>query len=164
VLPLVVVSFTVTAFILTGTTVLLALAKVREVFWMGITELALAVTLVLATVPAMGLTGLAGSLMLANVLVTFLWIVPYLGRVLDQSVAEFLSRSLALPLLAALPMALFIAWLDRHAPGATLPWLVLKAGLAGCVYLAAFYVVALSSEERLLCHGSVRSILGSKTE
>ena len=164
VLPLIVVSFAVTAFIMTGTTVLLALAKVREVFWMGIAELALAVALVLVTVPRFGLPGLAASLMIANVLVTFGWIVPSVTRLLDQPRTDFLYQSLLRPLLAALPMALFILWMDQHLTGATLPWLVLKSGLAGCVYLAAFYLVSLTADERVLCTGSVRSLLGSKPE
>ena len=48
--PLVVASFAVTAFILTATTILLALAKVKEVFWMGLPS-HLAVLLVVTTVP-----------------------------------------------------------------------------------------------------------------
>ncbi|MGH2357145.1 MAG: lipopolysaccharide biosynthesis protein, partial [Candidatus Limnocylindria bacterium] len=104
VLPLVVASFSVTAFILTGTTILLALAKVKEVFWMGVAELVLAVTLVLIAVPRLGLPGLAGGLMVANMVITFICIVPYVCRLLGQSPADFLGQSLVRPLLAALPM------------------------------------------------------------
>jgi O-antigen/teichoic acid export membrane protein len=95
--PLVVISFAVTAFILTGTTILLALARVKQVFWMGICELALAVALVLVAVPSLGLRGLAGSLMSANILITFLWIVPYVCRLVSQSIPEFLFQALMRP-------------------------------------------------------------------
>jgi O-antigen/teichoic acid export membrane protein len=159
VLPLIVASFSVTAFILTATTILLALAKVQEVFWMGVAELALAVLLVVSTVPRLGLPGLAGSLMIANILVTFLWIVPYVCRLLGQSTTEFLTQGLVRPLLAALPMTTFILWLDPHVPGTSLPWLAIKGGAAGCVYLLAFYGLSLTGEERALCRGSVRSML-----
>ena len=162
VLPLVVASFAVTAFILTATTILLALAKVKEVFWMGLAELALAVLLVVTTVPRLGLPGLAASLMIANILITFLWIVPYVCRLLGQSTAGFLSQGLVRPLLAALPMALFILWLDQHVRGATLTWLAIKAGLAACVYLVAFYLLSLTRDERALCRGSVMSFLGKE--
>ena len=157
VMPLVVVSFTITAFIMTGTTILLALARVKEVFWMGIAELALALALVLVTVPRHGLVGLAGSLLAANLLVTFGWIVPVLGRLLGQPVSDFLSQSLLRPLLAAAPMALFILWMERHLPGAALWEIAIKAGLAGGVYLGAFYLVSLTAEERALCSASLRN-------
>lgn len=156
VMPLVVMSFTVTAFIMTGTTILLALARVREVFWMGIAELAAAVALVVVTVPRYQLVGLAGSLLVANLLVTFLWIVPSVTRLLGQPVADFLFQSLLRPLLAAVPMAGFILWMERHLPGAALWEIALKAGLAGCVYLAAFYLVSLTAEERARCSASLR--------
>jgi O-antigen/teichoic acid export membrane protein len=157
VMPLVVASFSITAFIMTGTTILLALARVKEVFWMGLAELALAVTLVLLTVPRYQLVGLAASLLLANALVTFLWIVPYVSRLLDQNPTDFLGQSLFRPLMAAVPMVAFILWLERHLPGAALWELALKAGLAGGVYLAAFYLVSLTAEERALCSASLRN-------
>jgi O-antigen/teichoic acid export membrane protein len=162
VLPFVVASFTVTAFILTATTILLALARVKEVFFMGIAELALAVVFVLATVSRFGLSGLAGSLLAANVLVTFAWIVPYTCRLLCQDAAEFLGRALIRPLIAVLPMVASIFWLNAQAPGSSLPWLVLKSGVAGCVYLAAFYALSLTADERRLCHSSVRTILAKE--
>lgn len=157
VLPLVVVSFTVTAFIMTGTTILLALARVREVFWMGIAELALAVSLVLLTVPRFQLIGLAGSLLAANLLVTFLWIVPYVSRLLGQPVTDFLFQSLLRPLLAAVPMAGFILGMERHLPGSALWELAVKAALAGGVYLGTFYLVSLTAEERARCSASLRN-------
>ena len=157
VMPLVVTSFTVTAFIMTGTTILLALARVKEIFWMSIVELALAVGLVLLTVSRYQLVGLAGSMLAANLLVTFLWIVPYVSRRLNQSVADFLFQSLVRPLLAAVPMAVFILWMERHLPGAALWELAIKAGLAGSVYLAAFYLLSLTAEERALCSASLRN-------
>jgi O-antigen/teichoic acid export membrane protein len=157
VMPLVVVSFSVTAFIMTGTTILLALARVREVFWMGITELALAVALVLLTVPRFQLVGLAASLLAANLAVTFLWIVPFVSRLLDQSPVEFVFQSLLRPLIAAVPMALFMVWMERQLPGAALWELAVKATLAGCVYLGAFYLVSLTAEERALCAASLRN-------
>ncbi len=157
--PLVVVSFAVTAFILTATTILLALARVRQVFWMGICELALAVTLVLLAVPKLGLRGLAGSLMSANILITFLWIVPYVCRLLSQSVPDFLLQSLLRPLAAAVPMGLVIVWLEQYVLGGSLWLLSLKLALAGSVYLIAFYSLSLTTEERALCQLSVRSML-----
>ena len=42
--------------------------------------------------------------MIANILITFLWIVPYVCRLLGQSTADFLTQSLVRPLLATLPM------------------------------------------------------------
>ena len=157
--PLVVISFAVTAFILTATTILLALARVRQVFWMGICELTLAVALVLLAVPRLGLRGLAGSLMSANILITFLWIVPYVCRLLSQSVPEFLFQALMRPLAAAVPMGLVIVWLEQYALGASLWLLSLKLALAGSVYLIAFYSLSLTTEERALCQLSVRSML-----
>jgi O-antigen/teichoic acid export membrane protein len=157
VMPLVVASFTVTAFIMTGTTILLALARVREVFWMGIAELALAVALVLLTVPRYRLVGLAGSLLAANLLVTFLWIVPAVSRLLEQPVSDFLFQSLLRPLAAAVPMAVFIAWMECRLPGLALWEIASKAGFAGCIYLAAFYLVSLTPEERALCSASLRN-------
>ena len=157
VLPLVVISFTVTAFVMTGTTILLALARVKEVFWMGIAELALAVALVLLTVPRYGLVGLAGSLLVANTVVTFVWIVPFVNRLLGQNLTEFLGQSLLRPLTAAVPMGLFIVWLERHVPGTALWQLVVKSGIATALYLGTFSLVSLTAEERSLCAASLRS-------
>ncbi len=159
VMPLIVASFTVTAFVLTASTILLALARVKEVFFMGIAELALAVGFVLTAVPRFGLAGLAGSLLAANALVTFLWIVPYTCRLLGQSPTDFLSQALIRPLLPAVPMAAVVVWLNVQAPATSLPWLVFKSGVAGCVYLAAFYGLSLTAEERRLCHTGIRTAL-----
>ncbi len=129
---------------------------------MGLAELALAVFLVVTTVPKLGLPGLAASLMIANILITFLWIAPYVCRLLEQSTADFLAQGLVRPLLAALPMALFILWLDQHITGATLPWLALKGGLAAGVYLIGFYGLSLTRDERALCRVSLMSIVGKE--
>jgi O-antigen/teichoic acid export membrane protein len=157
--PLVVISFSVTAFILTATTILLALARVRQVFWMGISELVLAVALVLLAVPRLGLRGLAGSLMVANIVITFLWIVPYVCHLLSQSISDFLRQALIRPMAAAVPMAVTIVWLEQHLVGASLWWLSLKLAIAGSVYLVSFYTLSLTMEERELCQMSVRSML-----
>jgi O-antigen/teichoic acid export membrane protein len=162
VLPLVVVSFLVTAFVLTGTTVLLAMAHVKQVFWMGISELALAVVLVLLTVPSMGLVGLAGSLLAANVLLTFAWIVPYVCRLLDQNIATFLWGALVRPLLAAAPMAFAIVWLSNLSAPDTLWRIALNSTLAGAVYVVVFLVLSLTSQERALVFDSLRTILPSR--
>lgn len=164
VLPLVVSSFTTTAFVLTATTILLALARVREVFYMGIAELVTAVALVLVTVPRFGLTGLAGSLLVANAAVTFLWIVPYVCRLLGQDLIEFLGQGLMRPLLAALPMLAMVLWLDGRVPAVSLPWLVFKSGVGGCVYLLAFYTLSLTDEERRLCRSGIRRFMASEPE
>jgi O-antigen/teichoic acid export membrane protein len=157
--PLVVISFSVTAFIMTGTTILLALAKVRQVFWMGISELVLAVSFVLLAVPRLGLRGLAGSLMLANIVVTFLWIVPYVCRLLSQSIPDFLSQALIRPMTAALPMALIIALLEQSLPSESLWWLSLKMAVASSVYLASLYFLSLTTEEQEICQVGLKSIL-----
>jgi O-antigen/teichoic acid export membrane protein len=159
VMPLIVASFTVTAFVLTASTILLALARVKEVFFMGIAELALAVGFLLTTMPRLGLAGLAGSLLAANALVTFVWIVPYTCRLLGQSPTDFLSQALIRPMLAVMPMAGAVLWLNGQAPAGSLPWLVFKSGVAGCVYLAAFYGLSLTAEERRLCHTGIRTAL-----
>ena len=116
VMPLIVASFTVTAFVLTASTILLALARVKEVFFMGIAELALAVGFVLTAVPRLGLAGLAGSLLVANALVTFVWIVPYTCRLLGQSPTDFLSQALIRPLLPVVPMAACRTLAQRPGP------------------------------------------------
>jgi O-antigen/teichoic acid export membrane protein len=148
VLPLVVAHFGVTAFILTGTTILLAMARVKEVFFMGITELALAVVLVLLTVPRAGLVGLAGSLLAANVVVTVAWIVPYVCRLLDEGIVRFLRGGLGRPILAAAPMALVLVGLERVLPADTLLGIVLNVGAAGGIYAATFYALARPRPER----------------
>jgi hypothetical protein len=115
------------------------------------------VALVLLLVPRFELVGLAGSLLAANLLVTFCWIVPYVSRLLDQSASEFVFHSLLRPLVAVAPMVTFILWLEPRLPGSALWELALKAGLAGCVYLVAFCLVSLTAEERALCSASLRS-------
>lgn len=159
VMLLVVISFATTAFVLTATTILLAVGKVREVFWMSIVESAFAVVLVVATVPRFELVGVAGSLLLANVVITFLWVIPYVCRLLGQSVVAFLGRSLIRPLLAVLPMGMFILWLDQYLVNDVLWRLVIPAGLASCVYVVAFYVLSLTPSERHLCVASVQRFL-----
>lgn len=162
VMPIVVANVFTTTFVLTAVTILLALSKVRRVFWMGIAELVLAVIAMSFLVPRFELAGLAGSLLIANVIMTFGWVVPYACRVLDQRMMSFLVQSLARPLLAVVPMALFMLWLDQRVINTSLVWLITKAGLAGCVYLLAFYGVSLTSDERIFCYSSVRNVLGRK--
>jgi O-antigen/teichoic acid export membrane protein len=164
VMPLVVLSFTTTAFVLTATTILLAVGKVREVFWMSIVELMLAVVLILATVPRFELVGLAGSLLFANVVITFFWVVPYVCRLLGQSVGAFLGQSLLRPLLAVVPMAMLILWLDPYLVNDALWRFLIPAGLASSVYVVAFYGLSLTSRERDLCLSSVRGLLARRAE
>jgi drug/metabolite transporter (DMT)-like permease len=83
--------------------------------------------------------------------------VPYVSRILSQPTSDFLFQSLLRPLLAAVPMTAFILWMERQLPGLALWEIALKAGLAGCVYLAAFYLVSLTAEERALCSASLRN-------
>jgi O-antigen/teichoic acid export membrane protein len=158
VLPLVVASFAVTAFILTGTTILLAMARVREVFWMGISELALAIALVVLTVPRLGLLGLAGSLLIANVLITFAWIVPHVCRLLDQSVRGFLATSILRPALAIVPMALLMVALEGVHPAVSLWRMVLNCALSGALYLVSFWVLSLTSAERAAVYASASAV------
>jgi O-antigen/teichoic acid export membrane protein len=164
IVPLVVVNFAVTAFVLTGTTILLATGRVKEVFWIGIAELLIALVLVLLSVPATQLLGLAGSLLAANVLVTFGWIVPFLCRYLDQNALTFLGASVARPLLAAVPMALALLLLDRVLPEIGLWRIALSSALAGCVYVVAFAILSLTSQERALILASLRAMLKSEPE
>ncbi len=56
-------------------------------------------------------------------------------------------------------MAAVVLWLNVQAPAGSLPWLVFKSGVAGCVYLAAFYGLSLTAEERRLCHTGIRTVL-----
>jgi O-antigen/teichoic acid export membrane protein len=164
VMPLVVLSFATTAFVLTSTTILLAMGRVREVFSMTVAELVSAVVLILLSVPRFELVGLAGSLLLANVAITFFWVVPFVCWLLGQPVRVFLGQSLLRPLLAVLPMGMFIAWLDRYLVNDTLWALLIPAVLASGVYLVAFCALSLTPPERDLCFSSVRSLLTRKAE
>lgn len=164
VMPLVVLSFATTAFVLTATTILLAVGRVREVFWMGITELVLAVVLILWAVPRFELVGLAGSLLFANVAITFFWVVPYVCRLLEHRAGVFLGQSLLRPLFAVAPMGLFILWLDQYLVNDSLWRLLIPAGLASCVYVIAFYALSLTAAERDLCFSSVRTLLARRAQ
>lgn len=164
VMSLVVLSFATTAFVLTSTTILLAMGRVREVFSMTIVELVLAVVLILLSVPRFELVGLAGSLLFANVAITFFWVVPYVCRLLGQPVGVFLGQSLLRPLFAVVPMAIFIFWLDQHLDNDALWALLIPAGLASGVYVVAFCVLSLTPPERDLCFSSIRTLLARKAE
>ncbi len=158
VLPLVVASFTTTAFVMTSGIILLALARVREVFWMTVSELALVLVLVLILTPRAGLAGLAGALLIANVVVTFLWTVPYVCRQLEQSLIVYLWSSLVRPLLAVVPAMAAAVWLDSLLGSETLLALIVKSAAVGAVFLVAFWLVSLSGAERGLVWRSAREL------
>ncbi len=162
--PLVAASYWVTAFTMTGITILLALARVREVFWMGIVELVIAMALVLATVPKMGLQGLAASLLVSNLAVTFAWITPHVCRLLGQSVVGFLGAAIFRPALSALPLVAVLIWSERLNPGATLSAIALNCVISGAVYVAAFHILSLSSRERASIYGTLRQLVLKKAE
>jgi O-antigen/teichoic acid export membrane protein len=164
VMPLVVLSFATTAFVLTATTILLAMGKVREVFWMSIAELGLAVILILIAVPRFELVGLAGSLLVANVAITFFWVVPYVCGLLGQGVGAFLGQSLLRPLFAVVPMGLLILWLEPYLVNDTIWRLLIPAALASGVYALAFFALSLTALERDLCFSSVRRLLERNNE
>ncbi len=164
VLPLVVASFSITAFALTPITILMALSKVKEVFWMNVGEIGAAVILVILMAPRWGLVGVAGSLLLANFVSTFFWIVPYICRVLGQQMTGFLWQSIFRPLLATLPMVLAVLWMDTIIEGASVPWLAVKAVLAGSIYLVALYTFSLTRQERILWHSTAKQMLGRASE
>jgi O-antigen/teichoic acid export membrane protein len=159
VLPLVVASFATTAFVMTSGIILLALARVREVFWMTISELVAALALVLVLTPLYELAGLAAAVLVANVIFTFLWTVPYVCKLLEQSYAEYLWSSLLRPLFAVVP-ALLVAYELEEWFGSTesLLYLVLKGGVVGLVFLAVFWVVSLRTQERGLAVGAVMEL------
>ncbi|MGF1615995.1 MAG: oligosaccharide flippase family protein [Gammaproteobacteria bacterium] len=150
VLPLVVVSFTITAFVITSGTILLALAKVRQVFWMTASELVLVLVLVLLLTPGGGLAGFAGALLIANGVLAFLWTIPYICWLLEESLFGYLWRSLLRPLLAAVPALLAAAVLDRLLGSDSLLPLVVKSAGVGGTFVMVFWVVSLSPAERRL--------------
>jgi hypothetical protein len=100
----------------------------------------------------------------ANVVITFFWVVPHVCRLLGQSVGAFLGQSLLRPLLAVVPMAMLILWLDRYLVNDALWRFLIPAGLASCIYVVAFYGLSLTSRERDLCWSSVRGLLARRAE
>lgn len=159
VLPLVVTSFAITALVLTSTTVLLAIGRVREVFWMGIVELVIALALVVATVPRYELRGLAGSLLVSNALVSLFWVVPAVCRQLSLPVNRLVGPAVLRPLLAAVPMAGALVLLRSAFPVESLPGIAANCVAAGAVYLAAFWFLSLTSQERAMAWGTVRAMM-----
>jgi len=158
VMPLVVASFTTTAFVMTGAIILLAMARVRELFWMSVSEMILVLVLVLNLVPRTGLPGLAGSLFIANFAMTFLVTVPFVCKQLNQSMVAYVWISLLRPLLAAVPAFVAVLLLDRVLDSVSILALIIKSAVVGLSFLAVFWGVSVSSEERELVLSSAREL------
>jgi len=148
VLQLVVVNFLVTAYIITGHNILMALSRLQGLFVISVIEVIIAVVLAVLTLPDYGLTGLAGSLLVANSLVTFLLRVPYFCRALDQNIAEYLLDSLLRPLLPVIPAVATVYVINQVLVSEEIAALVIKGAIVGSVYLFGFYFLSLSKDEK----------------
>ena len=165
VLPLVVASFTVTAFVLTATTILLALARVKEVFFMGIAELALAVGVRAdCGAAASDSPGSRGASWPPTLSSPSLWIVPYVCRLLGQSPTDSSESGADAAPAGRVPMAAVVLWLDSRPPPPPFRGWCSSPGVAGCVYLVAFYGLSLTAEERRLCQSGIRTVLARAPE
>lgn len=148
VMQLVVANFAVTAAVVTSGTILLALAHVREVFWMTVSEVTLSVALMLFLVPAAGLAGFAASLLIANILLAAFWMLPFLCRQLDQSVLSFFGYSIGRPLLALSPALLLMVGVQEAMASDSLLAVLIKGAVVGLVCLVLLWLLALSRAER----------------
>lgn len=164
VMPLVVINFAISAFIMTGATVLLALAKVKEVFWLSVAEFALACLLIAMTAGEWELVGLAGSLLIANFLLTFFGFVPLVSKLLDQPLVRYLGEALLRPLIALVPMGLTLLLLNRLLPESTILLLIIKSGFGGLSYLATFYLLSLSQQERQLVNTVAQRLISRREQ
>lgn len=159
VLELVVASFVVTAFIITSSNILMAISRLKGLFVISVIELLIAVILAVLTLPEYGLAGLAASFLVANSLVTFLLLVPYVCKALNQSIFEYLLDSLFRPLLPVLPSLAVVYLLDQVLVSGGIVELVIKAAIVGGVYLLGFYVLSLSKNEKEEYGGHIRDLI-----
>ena len=159
VLELIVASFVVTAFVITSSNILMALSRLKGLFVISLVELLIAVILAVLTLPEYGLAGLAASFLVANSLVTFLLIVPYVCKALNQNIVEYLLDSLFRPFLPVLPSLAVIYLLDQMLVSGGIVELVIKAAIVGCVYLLGFYVLSLSKGEKQEYGGHIRELI-----
>lgn len=148
VLQLVISSFLITAFIMTVTNIMRALGKLRMLFLINVIEVTLAVSIALATIQSYGLQGLAGALLFANAVTSFIIMVPYICKLLEQPPIEYLVDAIVRPVLATIPLVACIAAADHFSPSNDLLGIILKSALAGVCYLVAFYFVSLLPDER----------------
>jgi O-antigen/teichoic acid export membrane protein len=148
VLQLVISSFLITAFIMTVTNIMRALGKLRMLFLINVIEVTVAITLALATIRSMGLLGLAGALLIANAITSFIIMVPYICKTLKQPPMEYLVDAILRPLLATLPLIGAIALADHYLPANGIFEIIVKSAAAGICYLVAFYFVSLLPDER----------------
>jgi O-antigen/teichoic acid export membrane protein len=148
VLRIVLTSFLVSAAFAPSVKILAALAKVREIFLLTVTEVCLAASLVALTARAGGLPALAASLLAANCAINFGLLLPLTCRTLGVPVTRYLREVIAAPLgpalLAAGAAGLLLqyfrveSWLDIAATGA----------LISVVYTSAFLAMCVSKRER----------------
>jgi O-antigen/teichoic acid export membrane protein len=159
VLELVVASYVVYSFIIIGYNILMALSRLQGLFVTSLIEAIIATILAVLTLPEYGLTGLAGSLLVANSLVTFLLRAPYFCRVLDQNIAEYLLDSLLRPLLPVIPAVATVYVINQVLVSEEIAALVIKGVIVGSVYFVSFYFLSLSKDEKDEYGGHIREMI-----
>jgi O-antigen/teichoic acid export membrane protein len=148
VMQLVVANFAVTAAVMTAGTILLAMARVRQVFWMTVSEVLLSLSLMLFLVPAAGLAGFAASLLIANIVLGAFWMLPFLCRQLEQPVLPFFGYAIIRPALAVSPGLLLMLAVQGATESASLITVLIKGAVVGLACLVLLWLFGLKRDER----------------
>ena len=147
-LQLIILNFLTSAFLTTSAMMLLAAGRVRTIALLTALEIVLGVIVIVALVPAYGLKGVAGGLLIANLTLGFAVQVPIAAAAFGVGVASFLWTSLVRVLLAALPSCV-VAILIKDRIHVNDPLDFALAALAiGVCYLAGLALFGTTARER----------------
>ena len=148
VMELVSLSYLVSAFIWTSSTILLGISRLKEMLFISLVEAVLALILIVFAVPTYGLLGLVMGFAVANGVISLFVLVPYTCRTLSLPVSTFLRSSLTDPVMAALPAVFVAALLGNYLPPASWPLLIAEVVSILLLFGLSYFFLCIESQQR----------------
>ncbi|MCC5958864.1 MAG: oligosaccharide flippase family protein [Rhodobacteraceae bacterium] len=157
-LQLILLNFYLSVGFWTATLILMAANRIRFVALLTITELLLALVLILLLVPWLGLNGLALGALVANALIGMFWLLPTACRHCGTSMAAFAASAVGRPLLISIPVLAVVGTLQLVFTGGDWALLTGSSVLIGLLYVPGLLLFGLDGWERASLYAWLRRL------
>jgi O-antigen/teichoic acid export membrane protein len=141
-------TFYFSTYLWTAMSILMAVGKVRMVFWASLLEVVVALLLIVALTPRYGLQGLAFAGFITNVAFGVKFILSGACKLTGLKLGDLLGRTLLMPLLAVTPALVLGLVLERQVQPRGWIALALCAGATGLVGALGIIRIATGRRER----------------
>lgn len=147
-IPIVMATFFASAYFWPASSILMGMGKVKPLLRITIVEIIFTAIMIGLTVRDYQLIGLAGSICLSTYIVHFGLLLPLISASLNVSGLTFIYGSLLKPAVASLPLIVCCQALYNNYYTGSWLILLLDTFLLVLLYIASFYIVGTSLEEK----------------